>query len=139
MKYWVVSLFLLMVISSSVYAKPLTCKAWDGYPKTDDATPVVKLNYVMGVMDGMILSGGKTEDNDLFDKSFRQMSYGRIADALNSFCNDYRNSNVIMYLALRIIALEISGISKMEIEREKEKARKLGNDYFQHSKNRGSR
>ena len=73
-----------------------------------------KLIYVMGLMDGLILSEKETQDEYLGSG----LSSTQYVSALDQFYKDYKNSLIPVPLALTIITSEVRGKNKKDIEKE---------------------
>jgi len=107
---------------------------WNAMSKvSSDAVLVktVKLYYIEGISHGrdaqLIQSSTAVipQNRELIFDMIPHLAGEQVVDALDRFYADYKNVNVPVVLALPIIAREVAGVSKADIEKMTETARKI--------------
>ena len=73
-----------------------------------------KLLYVQGVMDGLLFAHGKVGGVEIAYET----SIEHLVDSLDQFYSDYLNELIPVPFALKVISLELSGTSKLVVEKE---------------------
>src|SRR6266566_1677667 len=79
-----------------------------------------KLFLVRGIYEGLIL-GRSSALNQFYTKT----SYDHLIRALDQFYSDYRNEKLPVVVALRVISMELRGVSKEEVDTELRRLRTI--------------
>ncbi len=82
--------------------------------------------YIQGLLDGLVFSGNKIHGVEIQPKSNQdpQESLNHIKMAIDQFYDDYRNVQIPVPFALKVISMEMKGESRKSIEDELTKLRK---------------
>ena len=123
-KHIITVLFLLFSLSFSTLSKsePLPMgmdgEFWIGVGRCPikEARRTFRLGIIRGIVDGLVVGESSLIDND---KLLVFTSYDHLEIALDQFySSDYRNRKILIVLALEVIAMELRGKSKEEIDRK---------------------
>ena len=100
-------------------------ETWNSIEKNDGGDET-KQAYVLGIYTGYSSGRAKYDTREERDGDlYWDTSYEILVEALDKFFSDPRNGNIPVFHALRIIAQELRGIDRMELDEIMESEREI--------------